>query len=378
MTIVTRPGIPGQLVIALLIGSQAAGWSRLSAQANPAAAEELGSLRGARVAITRPSPKAPLTYFAATMRPERLQEIKSVAPNVRIVIGLSPEEAARRAAEAHAADAAYARPPFLEAAKNLVWVHAGSAGVEGLLAIPKLVETDRIVLTNSRGVHGPAIADHAFAMLLALTRDLPFHLEGRAQGRWARQGSGQLRPVALQGRTLLVAGLGGIGTEIARRGHGFGMRVIGTRRSDDKSPDYIERVGKPSDFLTMLQEADVVALAVPLTPETSKMLDAKAFAAMKRGSYLINIGRGRLVDTDALLAALQSGHLAGAGLDVTDPEPLPPNHPLWKLPNVVITPHNAGVAELTTERGTALFLENLRRFDAGEPLLNVVDKRVGY
>jgi phosphoglycerate dehydrogenase-like enzyme len=229
-----------------------------------------------------------------------------------------------------------------------------------------------------RGVHAPAIADHVFGMLLALTRDLPVHLAGRAEGRWSRQGSGALVPVALHGRTLLVVGLGGIGTEIARRGHGFGMRVLATRRGDDPAPAFVERVGKPQQLLAMLPEVDVVAIAVPLTAETRGLFDAAAFAAMKPRSYLVNIARGEVVDSDALLAALRSGKLAGACLDVTDPEPLPAGHPLWQLPNVVITPHVAARAELTGERRWILFRENLRRFDAGEPLLNVVDKQAGY
>jgi phosphoglycerate dehydrogenase-like enzyme len=338
---------------------------------------DFGSLRNARVAIERRS-RTPLTYFASQMTPAQLDLVKRTAPNVQVVVGLSREEATRRAGEAHGADASYLSPAFLKAATKLVWLQAHSAGVERYLAVPELATTDRIVLTNLRGAHGPAIADHAFAMLLTLTRDLPFHLEGRATGRWAPRGSGVLRPIALQGRTLLVVGLGGIGTEIARRGFGFGMRVIGTRRSNDPAPEYIEKVGKPSDLAAMLPEADVVALAVPLTAETQGLINAPAIASMKRGSYLINVARGKLIDTAALVAALRSGQLAGACLDVTDPEPLPPNHPLWQLPNVVITPHNSDEAELTEERAAALFLENLRRFDAGEPLLNVVDKKVGY
>lgn len=177
---------------------------------------------------------------------------------------------------------------------------------------------------------------------------------------------------------MLVVGLGGIGSEIAQRAHGFGMRVIGTRRTDTPGPSWIERVGKPEDLLAMLPEADVVAICVPLTPETDGLFDERALGAMKQGSYLINIARGRIVKTDALLAELRSGRLAGACLDVTDPEPLPAGHPLWKEPRAIITPHVAADAELTDERSHALLRENLRRFGAGEPLLNVVDKKAGY
>ena len=177
---------------------------------------------------------------------------------------------------------------------------------------------------------------------------------------------------------MLVVGLGGIGTEIAQRANGFGMKVIGTRRSDRPSPDYVKRVGKPKDLLAMLPEADVVVLAVPLTDETKNMLNTAAFDAMKTGAYLINIARGKVVNTDALLKALKSGRLAGACLDVTDPEPLPANHELWKQANVIITPHIASRSEVTNKRRSALLVENMRRFGAGEPLLNVVDKKAGY
>lgn len=344
----------------------------------PRAPEELGSLRNARVALERGPDRAPLTYFASRMSEEERAEIAALAPSLRVVVGLDRAEAVRRAAEAHAADATYASPEFLRAATNLAWLQAQSAGVDRWVGMPEVRDADRITLTNLRGVHGPAIADHVFAMLLALTRDLPVHLAGRAEGQWRRDGSGQLEPIALDGRTLLVVGLGGIGAEIARRGHGFGMRVLATRRGDDPAPAFVERVAKPDQMLALLAEADVVALAVPLTPETDQLFDARAFAAMKPGSYLVNIARGRVVDQDALVAALESKKLAGACLDVTDPEPLPPGHPLWSFPNVVITPHVAAVAELTDERRWALFRENLRRFDAGEPLYNVVDKKAGY
>ena len=177
---------------------------------------------------------------------------------------------------------------------------------------------------------------------------------------------------------MLVVGLGGIGSEVAERAHGLKMRVIATRRSDAASPSWIERVGKPGDLLAMLPEADVVAICVPLTAETERLFDAKAFAAMKKGSYLVNVARGKIVDTQALLDTLEKGHLAGACLDVTDPEPLPPDHPLWKLRSVVITPHVSSDAELTDDRQWAAFKENFRRFGAGEPLLNVVDKSKGY
>lgn len=341
------------------------------------AGEAIGSLRGARVAFPMPAERVPLTFLAGPVTDDELARLKELAPNVRVIAGLTRQTAIEHAAGANGADGRLLSAAFLEKAPNLVWVQSPSAGVEWLLAMPAVAGNDGVVLTNMRAAHGPAIADHAFAMLLDLTRQLPYYAEKQRQGEWARDDPPR-RPIALQGKTMLVVGIGGIGTEIAQRAHGFGMRVIATRRSDTPAPDYVEKVGKPQDLSGMLPEADVVAICVPLTPETAGMFDAAAFGAMKPGSYLINIARGKVVDADALLAALRSGVLAGACLDVTDPEPLPEGHPLWTAPNVIITPHTAADAEVTDERLRALLRENIRRFGAGEPLLNCVDKAAGY
>jgi phosphoglycerate dehydrogenase-like enzyme len=330
-----------------------------------------------RIAYPMGAEREHVTFFARRLESERLDALTAVAPNVEIVTGLSREQALERAGEAQGIDGYYAQPEFLRRATGLVWVQAMSAGVDRYMGIPELVGDDTIVLTNLRGVHGPAIADHAFAMLLLMTRDLRFHLGNQERGLWIREDSG-IRPIALEGRTMLVVGLGGIGIEIAERAHGFGMRVLATRRSDKPGPDFVERVGRPDDLFAMLPEADVVAIALPLTPETEGLFSTAAFEVMKEGAYMINVGRGRIVDTDALLAALSGGRLAGACLDVTDPEPLPPDHPLWSHPRVVITPHISSDAEITDERAWDLLRENLRRFGAGEPLENVVDKKAGY
>lgn len=348
-----------------------------SAGASQNVAEEIGSLRNARVAIPMPDGKLTLTYFAGPLSAAEQAELQRLAPNVKIVTDLSPAAALARAEEAHGIDARYATSEFIARAKNLAWVQATSAGVDRLVTVEPLAKNDAIVLTNFRGVHGPAIADHAMAMLLSLTRDLPTYTALEARKRPAR-GEATSRPIALDGRTMLVVGIGGIGTEIGQRAHGFGMHVIGTRRSTTPGPAFIEKVGQSKDLLSMLPEADVVAIAVPLTAETEGLFNAEAFAAMKPGSYLINIARGKVVVTDALVDALKSGKLAGACLDVTDPEPLPADHVLRTFPNVVITPHVAGISEVTQERGVALFRENIRRFGAAEPLLNVVDKQAGY
>jgi len=340
-------------------------------------AEAIGSLRNAKVAFPMRGERAALTYIAGDLTDAEVAELGAIAPNVRIVVASSRGEAMTHAGDAQGVDGRFVTAEFIAAAPNLVWVQSPSAGVERFLAVAPLVENDRIVLTNMRAAHGPAIADHAFAMLLTLTRGMREIEANRAKGVWSQEDA-RPRPIALAGRTMLVVGLGGIGTEVAKRASGFGMRVIATRRTDSPRPDYVERVGGPGDLLAMLPEADVVAICVPLTPETDKMFGAAAFAVMKQSSYLINVGRGRVVDTAALMEALKSGRLAGACLDVTDPEPLPPDHPLWKMANVVISPHASADSEETDRRRWLLMRENIRRFGAGEPLLNTVDKTAGY
>jgi len=340
-------------------------------------AQELGSSRNARIAFPMESRTVELTYLARSMEQEDLAQLRRAVPNVRVVTGLSRDEALKLAAQVHGIDGRYCSSEFLRAADALCWVQSTSAGVERYLAVPELRDNERIVLTNMRAVHGPTIADHAFAMLLALTRDLPYYLDPAQDGTWNRRGSGA-PTIALQDKTLLVVGLGGIGSEVARRGKGFGMHVLATRRSDTPPPPYVDRQTRPHALMELLPEADVVVLCVPLTKQTEGMIGADELGAFKPDAYLVNIARGKVVDTEALVKALQEGRLAGACLDVTDPEPLPPGHPLWTMPNVVITPHMSGRSALTAERWRAVYLENLRRFGAGEPLLNVVDKNAGY
>lgn len=341
------------------------------------AIEEVGaSTRGSVVALDVGVPPREVTVFLQALSAERQAELAAIAPNLKLVLGLGRDQAVARAAEADAVEARYATPDFLAASKRVVWVQALSAGVDRYLEIPELRTRRGLVFTNLRGVHGPAIADHVFGMLLTLTRGLRERWQQQAEARWQRETLAV--PVALAGRTLLVVGLGGIGSEVARRGHGFGMRVIGTRRSSTAAEPFVERVGRPEELRALLPEADVVVICAPLTPETEGLFDAASFAAIKRGAILVNIARGKIVDTAALLEALHSGQLAGACLDVTEPEPLPADHPLWKEPNVLITPHVAAEAELSGERGWIVLKENLRRFARGEPLLNVVDREAGY
>lgn len=259
----------------------------------------------------------------------------------------------------------------LAVAPRLRWVHTPSAGVEHLLT-PAVLERD-LTLTNSAGVHAIPMAEFAMAFMLAHAKRLPEYRAAQAEPRWARG----LELRELYEATLLILGIGGIGQAIAERAAAFGMSVWGSRRTDRPTP-HAERVVTGDAWRDLLPEADYVVVAAPLTPETRHMVDAAALAAMKPSAYLINVARGPLVDESALAEALAAGRIAGAALDTFEREPLPPESPLWRLPNVTITPHATANSPRMRERQIALFLDNLRRFRNGQPLRNVVDKAAGY
>ena len=213
-------------------------------------------------------------------------------------------------------------------------------------------------------------------MLLSLTRGLhEIALKPGEDKNW-RKHDGEL--MELHGKTMLVVGLGGIGSQVARRAHAFGMRVQAVDPKEMERPQYVFSLDKPAKLMELLPKADVVVIACPLTGETKSLFGERQFAAMKPTSYLINMARGGIVQTPALEAALKAKKIAGAGLDVVDPEPLPNEHPLWKMTNVAITPHLGGTSPEPQERVWRLYRENVRRFVAGEPLLCVIDKKRGY
>jgi phosphoglycerate dehydrogenase-like enzyme len=271
----------------------------------------------------------------------------------------------------------FCHPDTLSRAKQLVWLHSFSVGVDRCLAVPDAV-ADRLLVTNNQRLSGPNIAEHVMAMMLSLGRGLPLAHDAQAREQWQRGIVDQAPIREFSGRTLLVAGLGGIGTEVARRAHGLGMRVLATRHSGRYGPDFVDYVGLSHELKKLAAEADVVVNALPLTDETIGLFDADFFEAVKQGAFFISVGRGRSTVTDDLVAALAAGRLGGAGLDVTDPEPLPSGHPLWGLDNVIITPHIAGYSPRHTERQVTVAVENLRRYVAGEPLLSPVDLKAGY
>jgi phosphoglycerate dehydrogenase-like enzyme len=337
-----------------------------------AASTAVAALASASSAPARQSSR--LKVIIPPMEPSALADLKAAAPGVDLVECRSEAEAIEQAPGA-AACYSFLTPALIRAGKSLRWVHQPSAGVEGLMEIPELVEGD-IILTNMQRAYGPEIADQAIGYLLAFTRSLTHFIRVQPGQEWRSRAPGMVFDELL-GKTLLVIGLGGIGSEIARRANAFGTRVIATDPKVYERPLFVEELHRPDVFHALLPRADVVASAVPLTKRSLRMIGAKEFALMKRGVILINVSRGKVVDTDALIAALDSGQVAAAGLDVTDPEPLPKGHPLWSR-NVIITPHSAGQSPGGERRRHEIFRENLRRFAAGEMLLNVVDKKVGY
>jgi phosphoglycerate dehydrogenase-like enzyme len=239
-------------------------------------------------------------------------------------------------------------------------------------------QLDEIVFTNNKRLSGPAIAEHTIAMMLSITRGLPAYQRAQANNTWERKPGSYMTFGELPGKTMLVVGLGGIGTQIALRAHGLGMRVIATRNSSRSGPDYVEYVGLADELHTLAAKADVIVNALPLTEATTALFDKNFFNAAKKGALFLSVGRGKSTVTADLVAALESGQLFGAGLDVTDPEPLPKDSPLWQMENVLITPHISAVGIDSSRRTMIVAAENLRRYVAGEAMLNVVDLRRGY
>lgn len=265
----------------------------------------------------------------------------------------------------------------LETAKDLFWLHSYPVGVDRCSRLDESLWQGR-VFSNSQRLSGPTIAEHTIAMMMALARSLPAYHSAQREGDWNRGIAGQDRFGEVNGKTLLVVGLGGIGTEVAHRAHGLGMRVIATRNSSREGPDFVDYVGLADELGKLSAEADVIVNALPLTDSTRDLFDADFFAGAREGHIFLSVGRGGSTVTDDLVAALRSGQVYGAGLDVTDPEPLPEGHPLWQMDRVIITPHVAASGGDARRRSAIIAIENLRRYVAGEALLNPVDMARGY
>ncbi len=301
-------------------------------------------------------------------------ELQNVAKGVTVVGARSRREAMAQIANADGL-IGNCIVDLINAGAALRWIQTQSAGVEDCVAIPK-VHNGGIILTNMQRVNGPNIAEHTMALILTLTRQINVYLANQSKGIWAK--GPQQKLMDLEGHTMLVVGLGGVGTAIAARAHAFGMHILATRSSGHEGPNFVDYVGVADELPKLIGRADIVVNATPLTPETTGLFNATMFARMKPTAYFINVGRGKSVVTNDLLAALRIGRIAGAGLDVVDPEPLPKDHPLWHAPNVVITPHVAGSSEIKLDNASLVIRENLRRYIAGDKLYSVVDVTRGY
>lgn len=309
-------------------------------------------------------------------RPDALAWLKEVTGDAELVVAGTRDQAV---AMLDRADVflGYCTHDVLEFGEDLRYILNYSAGVDRCVKSPLIHERD-FLLTNMQRIYGPGIAEHVIGMMYMLTRKLHVYYDRQRERRWDRGAVERTRMWEVQGRTMLVVGLGGIGTEVARRANALGMRVIATRNSSRKGPDFVAYVGLADELHQLAAKADVVVNATPLTPATTGLFDQEFFNAMKPGAYFINIGRGKSVVTQDLIAALNTERIGGAALDVQDPEPLPADHPLWTAKNVIITPHISAGSDLQMQRFWLLVRENLRRYVNGERMLNVVNIQRGY
>ena len=310
--------------------------------------------------------------------PSYVDQLRREFPHHTFLDAWDREAIRRLLPQADVAFTPYIDRDVFPAATRLRWVQAVAVGV-GSMLYPEMVASS-VVVTNARGIRARAMAEHVLGVTLALARRLHIAVRRQAERVWAQtEIEGSLAVRTLEGRTLGVVGLGAIGGEVARLGAAFGMRVVAIRRRVDRPrPDGVADVLPPERLLDLLRQSDVVVLSPPLTGGTHGLVGRAELAAMKRDAILVNIGRGKLVDDAALVEALGEGRIGGAALDVFTHEPLDPASPYWDLPNVLITPHTSGAMEDYWTPLVALFAENLRRFEAGEPMLNVVDKQAGY
>lgn len=302
------------------------------------------------------------------------ERIRAVSKNIDLQIVLDPRSSALEEAEVIIGNISGA---MIQRAKKLKWVQATHAGMEGM---PKEMIEHPLVLTNMQKIFSPVIAESAIALLLSLTRGLAqFAIPNFQQKRWVGNPPNDVKLTDLYNKTIGIVGMGGIGSETARRLHyGFNMRVLATDAKAMHKPDFVEELHEPAWFMEMVPKVDVLMSAAPLTKETREMFNEDVFNKMKPDSYFINVSRGGLVKNSALIEALKSKKIRGAGLDVVTPEPLPADNPLWTCPNLVISAHNSGAADIRGVRLFDLVVENVRRYSLGLPLMNVVDKEKGY
>jgi phosphoglycerate dehydrogenase-like enzyme len=305
---------------------------------------------------------------------ETLAQIKTLAPEKSLLITQDQAEVERHLEDIEIAVRWFPRD-LLPKASGLRWMQQWGAGADWLMEYPEAAAMD-FVLTNASGVHAVPISEHILAFLLSFARGL--HVSACKQVRHEWKAPDQPQVFELADKTMVLVGVGAIGERTAMLANALEMHVLGVRRDPDiPAPGVIAMYG-PDHLLDLLSNADFVVLTIPLTPETQDMIGERELRAMKPSAYIVNIGRGDTIDEAVLIRALEEGWIAGAGLDVFETEPLPQNSPLWDMENVIITAHYSGRTPKYNERAMAIFLDNLRRYQAGAPLRNVVDKTLGY
>jgi phosphoglycerate dehydrogenase-like enzyme len=305
---------------------------------------------------------------------EQRQQIEALAGGRQVVITHQREEIETCLDQIELAVGGFSHD-LIPRAPNLRWLQTWGAGTDWLMQHPELADRD-FLLTNASGVHAIPISEHIFAFLLAFARKLPRSIRAQEKHLWQRTIRSEL--FELSNKTMLLIGVGAIGKRTALIAAAMGMRVWGVRRNPTTSEAGIERMVGQQAWLDLLPEADFVVLTVPLTNETHHMVNAEAFARMKPSAHIINIGRGATIDEQAMIEALRSGQIAGAGLDVFATEPLPEDSPLWDMENVITTAHYSGITNEYDQRAMQIFLENLQRYGHGQHLMNLVDKKIGY
>ena len=355
-----------------------------SAHAQPAAYEviaRLGLEESDIAARDMPGWTPPGAAIVMVDGPDRLAWYQEVLPDdITLLPARSDMEAAQLAAanaDTVKAVVGFCSAGIVDAGPNIHWLHMPFAGVAQCVSIPEVADGGYLV-TNMQRLAGPQIAEHVMAMMLYFARGLDHYADAQAEKKWNRFAASPADLWAVNTKTMLVAGLGGIGTQTARLANGLGMRVIATRNSSREGPDFVDYVGLADELSALAEQADVVVNAMPLTDSTRGVFDAAFFARMKPSALFINVGRGGSAVTEDLIAALDNGTIAGAALDVQDPEPVPSDHPLWDAPNLLITPHMSSFNDAGRDVFWVVFRENLRRYVAGEKMLSVVNIDKGY
>jgi len=317
-----------------------------------------------------------LVISDATLTESHLESIRQAAPGAELIIIRNKDEWEQYSAEfAPKTDVVFGRLPLsrFRELPNLRWMQQIGAGADWLMQAPDLIDSD-LILTNASGVHAIPISEHILALMLILSRDIHKSVRHQASHRWDRMANVR----ELDGATMGLVGIGRIGQKTAEKARGLNMKVLGLRRNPERPVPYVDRLYGTDGLKEMLSLSDWVVVTAAYTPETEGMIGEDEFRAMKDSAFIINIARGSIIQEKALIKALNEGWIAGAGLDVFEQEPLPPDSPLWDMENVVVTPHCAGATPHYLDRLVDIFTENLRLYRAGQPMINVVDKKLGY